>query len=130
MARGNESVAAGKFEDAQHDFDAASVLFAKAEQAQLKAAEIRLVRGDLDGAIKILGGIQRSQPGIAPLLFRLATALLEKERQDDALEVLQVAFEVDQNGTIARFRQENAWDAYRDHPMLKKFTGTDLTGSE
>lgn len=136
VERGNAAVASRGFEEAREAFDAARALHPGAPAAHLRAAEVRLATGDADGAIDVLRELPPSTPGIAPLVFRAATALLERGDREGAVFALGGAVAADPAGTRALLEKESSWAPCRSDRAVKALfesqeerTGAGLTGS-
>jgi tetratricopeptide (TPR) repeat protein len=113
VEQGQAALAARSFEKAQEAFDAAQPLYPTATKAHLKGIEVRLAVDDPEDALRRCRALGPDTPGIAPLLFRAATALLEAGNRTLALEALQAALEADPGGTRTLLDKEAAWDACR-----------------
>ncbi len=59
-------------------------------------------------------------PGIAPLIFRAATAVLRRGDLETALAALEGAYEADPEGTRALLGKEPVWDAYRASARVRR----------
>jgi len=115
LEQGRQSLAAGRFDAARASFDRAVELFPGASDARLRAAEVRLATDDLDGAVAQLREAGARAPGVAPLVFRAATLLLERGRREEALDALAAAVAADGDGTRLLLQNETVW-----HAELKK----------
>ncbi len=113
MEQGKAAVARRRFADAQAAFDRARELFPQVAAAHLRAAETRLALADAPGAIEVLRHLSPRTPGIAPLVFRAATVLLESGRTVEAIEALGGAYASDPAAVKSLFETERAWDALR-----------------
>ena len=129
VEQGQAALAARRFDAAQQAFDAAQPLFPKARKAHLKAIEVKLAQGDPEDALRRCRALGPDTPGIAPLLFRAATALLDAGSRPAALDGLAAALEADPAGTRALFDKERAWEACRDDPDVRRILETRQTGS-
>ena len=106
---GREALGAGRFEDAKGALDRAVALLPRAREGHLRAAEVCLAIRDADGAVLHLRAAGRKAPGLAPLVFRAATMLLEAGRREDALDALGAALVADEQGARALLRNETVW---------------------
>jgi tetratricopeptide (TPR) repeat protein len=111
VEQGREHLAAGRFEDARASFDRAVALLPRAREARLLAAEVRLALRDVEGAVGHLREAGARAKGIAPLLFRAATLLLEQGRREEALDALAAALVADRDAAQALLRNETVWAA-------------------
>ncbi|MHC4730713.1 MAG: tetratricopeptide repeat protein [Planctomycetota bacterium] len=128
VEQGQAALAARRFEKAQQAFDAAQPLFPSARKAHLMAIEVRLALGDPEDALRRSRALGPDTPGIAPLLFRAATALLEAGNRPTALDALAAALEADPGGTRALLDKESAWNACRDDPDVRRILETRQIG--
>lgn len=128
VAQGQAALAARRFEKALHAFDAAQPLFPSATRAHLSAIEVRLAQGDPEDAVRRCRALGPATPGIAPLLFRAATALLGAGNRSAALDALGAAVEADPGGTRALLDREPVWDAFRDDPDISRILETRQSG--
>ncbi|MHC5053029.1 MAG: tetratricopeptide repeat protein, partial [Planctomycetota bacterium] len=126
--QGQAALAARRFEKAQQAFDAAQPLFPTAKKAHLKAIEVRLAQGDPEDALRRCRTLGPDTPGIAPLLFRGATALLEAGNRPQALDALDAALESDPGGTRALLDKEPAWKPFRNDPDVRRILETRQIG--
>lgn len=108
---GREALANGRFDDARTAFDRAVALLPRAREARLRAAEVRLATRDVDGAIAQLREAGRKTPGLAPLVFRAATQLLEAGRREEALDALAAALAADDKAARELLQNETVWRA-------------------
>lgn len=108
---GREALAKGRFDDARAAFDRAVALLPRGREARLRAAEVRLATRDVDGAIAQLREAGRKAPGLAPLVFRAATLLLEAGRREEALDALAAALAADDKAARALLQNETVWRA-------------------
>jgi tetratricopeptide (TPR) repeat protein len=129
MEQGRAELAARRFDDALQAFDAAQPLFPKATKAHLRAIEVRLAQGEPQDAVERLRVLGPDTPGIAPLLFRAATALLAAGERDGALDALDAALEIDPAGTRALFDKEPGWRACRDDADVARILETRQIGA-
>jgi tetratricopeptide (TPR) repeat protein len=128
VEQGQAALAARHFEKAQQAFDEAQPLFPTATKAHLKAIEVRLAQGDPEDALRRCRELGPKTPGIAPLLFRAATALLEAGNRSQALDALEAALKADPGGTRALFDKESAWKNCRDDPDVRRILETRQIG--
>jgi len=136
MDEGKAALAQRRFEEAKAAFDSARELFPQVAAAHLRAAETRLALDDAPGAVEVLRVLSPRTPGIAPLVFRAATALLERGGTTAAIEALDGAYRSDPAAVKSLFETERAWDAVRESaPVQAVFaevernSGSGLTGS-
>jgi len=108
LHQGRDAIAAGRTKEAERCFREAGRLFPTEAQAFLKGGEVRLAEGDTKGALTILGACPDDAPGLAPLLFRCATASLA-ENQSAAFEVLSRALRADRESVLVLLDGEPAW---------------------
>jgi tetratricopeptide (TPR) repeat protein len=126
MEQGKEGIAARRFEEARECFDAARKLHPDASAAHLRAVEVRLAMQDVDGAVEVLRELASSTPGVAPLAFRAATALLERGDRERAIFVLSGAVAADPAGTRVLLGRESSWAPFRsDRAVEALFEGTE-----
>jgi tetratricopeptide (TPR) repeat protein len=111
VEQGREQLAAGRFGDARASLDRAVELLPRAREARLRAAEVCLATRDADGAVAHLREAGPGSKGIAPLLFRASTLLLEEGRREEALDTLAAALVADREAAAALLRNETAWAA-------------------
>lgn len=128
VEQGQTALAARRLQQAQQAFDAAQLLFPTAKKAHLKAIEVKLAQGDPEDALRRGRALDRDTPGVAPLLFRAATALLEAGNRPQALDALTAALESDPRGTRALLDKESAWEACRDDPDVRRILETRQIG--
>lgn len=128
VEQGQAALAARRFEQAEQAFDAAQPLFPTVKRAHLKAIEVNLAQGDPEDALRRGRALGPDTPGVAPLLFRAATALLQAGRRAQALEALEAALEADPAGTRALLDKESAWEACRDEPDVRRILETRQNG--
>lgn len=129
MDQGQAALADRRFEKAQRAFDDAQALFPTARKAHLKAIEVRLAQEDPGDALRRARALPADTPGLAPLLFRAATALLEAGDRSAALEALEAAHEADPPGTRALLDKEPAWDPCRDDADVRRILETRQSGA-
>ncbi len=113
MEQGDAAVAKRDFETARLSYDRACPLFETAFKAHLKAAEVRLALDEPGPALAVLGTVAPKTPGLAPLAFRAATTLLERDKTDAAVEALALAIRADRAGTRTLFDKTPAWSPLR-----------------
>jgi len=113
VRRGDAAVAARDFETARTAYDRACPLFENAYMAHLKAAEVRIAAGAAGAAADVLAAVEPATPGLAPLAFRTATALLERGRVEGALRALSLAVRADRAAVRALLGKTNTWEALR-----------------
>ncbi|MHC4549506.1 MAG: tetratricopeptide repeat protein [Planctomycetota bacterium] len=130
MEQGRAALAARRFATARDAFDAARPLFPAAAQAHLKAIEVRLAMDDPLDALRCSREVGPRTPGIAPLVFRAATTLLETGDERTAFLALEGAFGADPQGTQALFDQEPAWQARRGDPEVRRILETRQNAGE
>ena len=130
MEKGQAALAVRRFEKAQQAFDTAQPLFPTARKAHLMAIEVRLAQGDPEDALRRGRALGPDTPGLAPLLFRAATVLLEAGDRSTALEALGAALEADPAGTRVLLDKEPAWDPCRDDPDVRRILETRQIGRE
>jgi tetratricopeptide (TPR) repeat protein len=120
LERGRQELAAGRFDTAGAAFDEAALALPGAHEAELRSAEVRLATGHLDGAIERLRAVGRNAPGVAPLVFRAATLLLEAGRRDEALDALVAALGADDAATRLLLQNETAWRDALSQPDVRE----------
>jgi len=125
LEQGREALGAGRFDEARKSLDRAVELFPRAREARLKAAEVCLVTGDPDAAVAHLREAGSKAKGIAPLLFRAATLLLERNRREEALDALAAALVADQEGSRALLQNETVWRAELSRPDMIELLETE-----
>jgi len=125
LEQGRESLAAGHFDDARAAFDRAVELLPRASEARLSAAEVRLATRDVDGAIEQLRQANPRAQGLAPLVFRASTLLLEAGRREEALHTLGVALKVDRGATRVLLQNETAWNAELSRSDVRELLETE-----
>ena len=108
LHQGRDAIAAGRTKEAERCFREAGKLFPNEAQAFLKGGEVRLAEGDTKGALTILGACPDDAPGLAPLLFRCATALLAEDRTA-AIDVLDRAIMADRESVLTLLETERVW---------------------
>jgi tetratricopeptide (TPR) repeat protein len=125
LGQGREQLAAGRYDDARASFDRAVELLPRAREARLLAAEVRLATRDVDGAVAQLRETGPRVKGVAPLLFRAATILLEEKRREEALDALAAALVADRTATSALLRNETVWAAELAKPDVVELLETE-----
>jgi len=130
MEQGQAALAGRGFANALRAFDAAQALFPTARKAHLMAIEVRLAQGDPEDALRRGRTLDPATPGLAPLLFRAATVLLEAGDRSTALEALGAALEADPAGTRVLLDKEPAWDVCRNDPEVRRILETRQIGRE
>ncbi len=119
MDEGKAALAQRRFAEAKAAFDGARDLFPQVPAAHLRAAETLLALDDAPGAVEILRVLSPRTPGIAPLVFRAATALLERGATDAAIEALEGAYASDPAAVKSLFETERAWDVQRGNAAVQ-----------
>ena len=130
MEGGQAALAARRFAKALDAFDAAQALFPTARKAHLMPIEVRLAQGDPEDAFARGRALDPATPGLAPLLFRAATELLEAGERGTALEALGTALEADPAGTRVLLDKEPAWDSCRNDADVRRILETRQIGGE
>ncbi len=125
LEQGREQLAAGRLDEARASFDGAVELLPRAREARLRAAEVRLATRDVDAAVAQLREAGPRAPGVAPLLFRAATLLLEKGRREEALDALAAALVADRAAALALLRNETVWAAQMGQPDVLELLETE-----
>lgn len=125
LEQGREALGAGLYAEARKAFDRAVALLPRARDAHLRVAEVCLVTRDADGAIAHLREVGRRAPGVAPLVFRASTLLLEADRREEALDALEGALASDREGVLALLRNETVWRAELSRPDVRELLGTE-----
>jgi hypothetical protein len=67
----------------------------------------------VDGAASILRALGPATPGVAPLLFRVATKRLEQGKTDEALDALAAALDSDANTARILLAKSESWSGMR-----------------
>lgn len=125
LEQGREALGAGRFGEAREALDRAVDLLPRAREARLKAAEVCLATGDADAAVAHLREAGSRAKGIAPLLFRAATLLLERNRREEALDALAAALVADREGSRALLQNETVWRAELSRPDMVELLETE-----
>lgn len=125
LEQGREALGAGRFDEARKSLDRAVELLPRAQEARLKAAEVCLATGDADAAVTHLRAAGSKAKGIAPLLFRAATLLLERNRREEALDALAAALAADRDGSRALLQNETIWRAELSRPDVVELLETE-----
>jgi tetratricopeptide (TPR) repeat protein len=125
LEQGREQLAAGRFDDARASFDRAVELLPRAREARLFAAEVCLATRDVDGAVAHLREAGARAKGIAPLLFRASTLLLEEGQREEALDALAAALVADREGAVALLRNETVWAAELEQSGVRELLETE-----
>jgi tetratricopeptide (TPR) repeat protein len=120
LEQGREALGAGRFDDARRSFDRAVALLPRARDAHLRAAEVCLATRDADGAVAHIREVGRKAPGVAPLVFRASTLLLEAGRREEALDALSAALMADGPGARALLQNETVWRAELSRPDVRE----------
>ena len=126
---GRDLVAEGELEKARRCFERAGELIPGNAVAFLKGAEVRLASDDAEGALAIMAGCPEGAPGSAPILFRIATALLTKGDTPRALDCLHAALTSDREAVVILLEQETAWDAERASKELQELLAQKTSGT-
>jgi tetratricopeptide (TPR) repeat protein len=122
---GREQLGAGLYAEARKALDRAVALLPRARDARLRAAEVCLATRDADGAIAHLREVGRKAPGVAPLVFRASTLLLEQRRREEALDALAAALQADPKGAFALLQNETIWRDELSRPDVKELLETE-----
>jgi len=115
---GKAHLAERRFEQAKESFDGARELYPRVADTILLAVQVRLALDDAVDAVAVLRDSGVRAPGVAPLAFRAATALLRKQDFDASVAALQYAHDVDAEATKSLFDKESEWDAYRNRTVV------------
>jgi predicted Zn-dependent protease len=114
MEEGRAALAGGDAERAREAFDRAREAVPGEASGHLRAAEVRIaLRRPLE-AIEVLRDVRPGTPGVAALVFRASTALLEGGETEKALWALEGALGADPKGVEALLDAEPAWAARRE----------------
>ena len=136
VSRGNEALAARRFEEALEAHVAAQAVDPERVDLALKTAEVHLALEQEVAAVKVLKAVGLNTRGVAPLLCRAANALLQRGQTELALDTLATAHGVDPTSTQALFEKDPVWSKLRATTTLEEIvskrnvnSNTGLTGS-
>jgi hypothetical protein len=79
----------------------------------------------VDGAVLHLREAGPRARGVAPLLFRASTLLLEEGRREQALDALAAALAADREAALALLRNETVWAAELEQPGVLELLETE-----
>ncbi|MHC4959476.1 MAG: tetratricopeptide repeat protein [Planctomycetota bacterium] len=130
--RGAAALSKGAYPDALGAYDAAFRVRPDRPDIGLKVAEVHLAMDHPVTALELLRELGVETPGVAPLVFRGATALLEAGRPSAAIVALRGAHSADPEGTETLLAKDPAWKDFRgkiafDEPVSKQ-DGADESG--
>ncbi|MHC4956189.1 MAG: tetratricopeptide repeat protein [Planctomycetota bacterium] len=119
MTMGIKAIADGRLEEAESHFSECSGVMPGNAKAFLKGGEVRLAENDAKGALVVLKACPKDAPGLAPLLFRCGTAMLNSGDSEAALDAFGHAVLADKDSVVALLDSEPAWAALREDARCK-----------
>ncbi len=125
LEQGREALGAGLYPEARRAFDRAVGLLPRARDAHLRVVEVCLATRDADGAVAHLREVGPRARGVAPLVFRVSTLLLELGRREEALDALSAGLAADRAGVLALLQNETVWRAELSRPDLRELLETE-----
>jgi tetratricopeptide (TPR) repeat protein len=119
MSQGQVAVASGRLDEARAVFARASEVRPGEWRPFLKGAEIRLAERDPAGAMVALAACPAETLGVAPLLFRCATAFHKNNETEAAWDAMSKAVAADRGAMAILLSQEPQWKSERDGARMK-----------